>query len=192
MAFWNLAGGLRVIPSQVTASGEPYNVALHSLLEHNQELISNTILSRQLVNDYYPDAATTPHLELARPKGDMVAQWGRFEHSPGMEIVCKIHAAKCTTTYSDDTDLHLVSTPKFISPLTPLDHIVSAYATEALYYDYVTIDSTSWQYWDLSLRPNRARGDFFYLSLWKSSDHATNFSEAYLRLVSIWEQPESS
>lgn len=192
MTFWNIPQGLREIPSAMTASDEPYSAALHSLLEHNQELIGNTILTRQLVNDYYPDIAGDTHNEEARPAGEMIAQWGRFEHRSGLELVCKIRAARDTSVYPDNTDLHLISTPKFLSPLIPLDQLIAAYATAGLYYDYVTLDSNTEQYWDLSIRPNAGNGNSFYLSLWKSSADASDPSEFYMNFVSIWEQPESS
>lgn len=192
MTFWNLAQGLRIIPAEMTASDEPYSMTLHSILEHNQELINNTILTRQLINDYYPDDSSLPHVEFASPDGMMMAQWGRFEHREGMELVCKIHAAKRTTTWSYDTDLHLISTPKFVAPVTRLDSLIDSYTYAGLYYDYVTIDSTTEQYWDLKIKPNAGLGNNFYLSLWKSSAEPTSPSEIYIRLVSIWEQPEGS
>lgn len=192
MSFWNLPQGLRVIPSEVTAADEPYSMALHSLIEHNEELIENTILTRQLVNDYYPDDSSLPHVEFATYAGMMMAQWGRFEHKDGMELVCKIHAAKRTVTWSYDTDIHLVSTPKFLSPLIPLEFVINSYASAGLHYDYVTIDSTTEQYWDLKIKPNARRGSHFYLSLWKASTEPTSPSEVYIRLASIWEQPEGS
>jgi hypothetical protein len=190
MTFFNINQGLRSIPSEALVSGEPYSFYLHSLIEHNQELIDRTILSRQLVNDYLPNVSGVAHSEIATPSGGLLAQWGRFEARSNVELVAKIFAAKNAATYSDNTDIHLISTPKLLHPSVTLDSIVTSYAGAAVYYDYSTVNSTSYAYYELKIKPNAANGQFFYLSLMKSSVDSVDNSEIFIRLISIYEQPE--
>lgn len=191
MSFFGLPKGIRSIPAARYASGQHYSTALHNFLQHNQELIQGSICSRQLVNDYFPNASGVAHGEVATPNGSMIAQWGRFQRQPGMMTTARAYAAKNTTTYSDDTYLRLICTPKMCNPNTPLSKLVDAYE-DTLYHAVDTVDSTSYAYYDFTVLPNVGNGDLFYLSLWKQSSdpEAEDSSQIYLRFFSAYEEPE--
>lgn len=191
MSYYGVPGGIRSIPAARYASGQHYSSALHGFLQHNQELIQGSICSRQLVNDYFPSSSGVAHGEIATPTGKMIAQWGRFEHQPGMMITARAYAAQNTTTYSDDTYLRLICTPKFVNPNTPLSKLVDAYE-DTLFHAVETVDSTSYAYYDFTVLPNPRKGRLFYMSLWKQSADPgeTDSSQIYLRFFSAYEEPE--
>jgi hypothetical protein len=173
----------------MTAAEKPYSVGLHQLLEHNQELIRTTIHSRQLIQDYYPDASGVDHNELCTSSGRISRQWGRFEHQKSFRLRGKIYAKKKTDTYSDDTKIYILSTSRLLNPNVDMDTLLDVMES-GLYCDLITINSTSYAYYEFNLLPDPGFGQYFYVSAWRQSAHATLKSEVYWQFTSIWEEPE--
>jgi len=193
LANITLSSGLRTIPSGLTASGQPYSIYLHSALEHNQDLIRNTIQSRPLIQNYYPGSGlSVAHSENCSMSGQMMKQWGRFEHQKGYQFRGKVYAQKKTDNYSDNTEFHIISTPKLVDPKIGFSGLMAQFSgSSSGHCDLVTVTGeNNAQYYDFVLRPNPQRSKDFYISLWKKSTNQTNNSEVYVRFLSLWEEPE--
>lgn len=191
MSFFAIKGGIRRIPTSLLAQGQCYSTALHCILHHNQEMLQDSIVSRQLVNDYFPNSSGVAHGELATPTGSMIAQWGRFEHQPGMMITARVFAAINDNIYTDSTYLRLICTPKLLNPNARLGSMVSS-LKNSLYHAVETVNSATYSYYAFTVLPQALKGKTYYLSLWKQSADPgeTDNSEIYLRLFSAYEEPE--
>ncbi len=156
-----LAGGLRNIHEDLIASEEPISAALLGLLTHNQQLITNHLVPRHLVNQWFPKDGSSQALTDPEELGQRVGIWGPFSALPSMELRVKIFGTKITATYSSNTELYLFSSPTFPDQ----DDLLEELLENSAEYWTSTIENTSGRWIDGSMVPNPGEGAEFYLSL---------------------------
>lgn len=183
-----LPSGFRDIPSGLLQSGQCLSTATVSYLEHNQSLIYQTMQGRQLVNQQFMEVfGGEDNYFAATPSGELIAVLPPYEYQPGFQILGKTRVKKRTSSYSDDTHLFFVSTPKIPERTQTTSGIVALNSGLNNSYTSVVVSNTDYEYKDFELTPNPGEGNEFYLSMWADSPTDSN-AECYITSLSIWEE----
>lgn len=186
--------GLYYLPDELVDSGLPYSMAHSFYLGQTQELIQDTVVCRQLVQDRYQPCVGSGlvlHNAYCPYQGRMLSQWGPFTYQEGMTLSGMVYRHRIDNgSYHYSADLHFTTTPNLLSQVTSrteYDDFLDRHTAASL-----TVTSLNWAWDGFTLDPEPERNGQFYIQMWGSNEDETDKKDTLLdiRHISIMEIPE--